>query len=102
MDEVSQWEEYSPVTRLRRYLEGRGIWDKGKEEELMRNLVTEIKRAISRARGELKPHPDEIFRDVYDHLSPRLEKQRQEMWEHLRKYREHYPNLKNHKTGNSM
>ena len=97
MDVVKRWDkEYNPVTRLRSYLEGRGLWDKEKDEELSRRLEAEIKNSMSRATKELKPNIDEMFKDVYDRLPPRLESQRRELWEHLEKYKEHYPNLDSH------
>ena len=54
-------------------------------------MEAEIKQSLKRVRRELKPSLDELFRDVYDELPPRLERQRREMWEHVRKYKEHYP-----------
>jgi len=45
------------------------------------------------ARAEKKPHLDHLFSDVYDQLPPRLEKQRQEMWEMISKYPDHYKPL---------
>ena len=46
---------------------------------------------MQRARAEPKPHIDNLFTDVYDELPPRLEKQRREMWEVVKKYKQHYP-----------
>ena len=46
---------------------------------------------MQKARAELKPPIDDLFTDVYDKLPPRLEKQRQEMWRMVKKYKKHYP-----------
>lgn len=98
MEQVEEWKtRYHPVTRLRGYLEQRGFWDEGREEELRERVMQEIHEAIQHARGELRPHPDYLFKDVYDHLPPRLERQRQEMWAVVNKYPEHYP-LKKHES----
>lgn len=69
------------------------------EEELKQKAKSEVKRAMQVARAEKKPHPDELFTDVYDELPPRLEKQREEMWALVNKYKEHYsPVLKNYES----
>lgn len=103
MDEVRLWEEhYHPVLRLRKYMEGRGLWDQRKDEEMRKSINTEVKTSISRARAELKPNPDEMFTDVYDQVPLSLERQCQQMWEHLKKYKEHYPELKDFEKGNSI
>ena len=89
---MKEWKsKYHPATRLRGHLEQRGLWDEGREEDLRKRMNQEILDAMQRARGELKPHPDYLFEDVYDNLPPRLEQQRQEMWEMVNKYPEHYP-----------
>ena len=46
---------------------------------------------MQKARAEHKPHLDHMFTDVYDQVTPRLEKQRKEMWQVVNKYKEHYP-----------
>ena len=46
---------------------------------------------MKKARAELKPPLDDLFSDVYDKLPPRLEKQREEMWRMVNKYKKHYP-----------
>lgn len=50
-----------------------------------------MKTSLQRARKEPKPCVDELFNDVYDQLPPRLLRQRQQMWEVVNKYKEHYP-----------
>ena len=92
METVEEWEkEYHPVSRFRGYLEGRDLWDAEKEEELRERVARDIKVAMQKAREEIKPHPFKMFTDVYDSLPPHLEKQQKEMWEHVNKYKEHYP-----------
>jgi 2-oxoisovalerate dehydrogenase E1 component alpha subunit len=44
-DEVKSWGVDGPINRFRRYLEGKGLWDKGREEV----QVKESKKAILKA-----------------------------------------------------
>ena len=75
------------------------ICQQDNEEEFKKNVKSEIKRAMQAARVEKKPHPDEVFTDVYDKLPPRLEKQREEMWALMNKYKDHYsPVLKHYES----
>ena len=91
MPQVEQWKNYNATLRLRGYLQQRGLWDEEKEGALRTRVQQEIQNALKRARRELKPHLNEMFSDVYDHLPLRLEAQRREMWEMVNKYSEHYP-----------
>lgn len=92
MDEVKEWKDKScPIMRFRRYLESRGLWDESKEAELLKAAAGEVRRSMQKARSELKPPLDDLFNDVYDKLPPRLEKQREEMWRMVNKYKKHYP-----------
>ena len=62
-----------------------------KEGELLKAAAGEVRRTMQKARSELKPPLDDLFNDVYDKLPPRLEKQREEMWRMVNKYKKHYP-----------
>lgn len=62
-----------------------------KEDELLKRVAAEVRSSMQKARAKPKPHIDHLFTDVYDKLPPRLEKQRQEMWEVVNKYKQHYP-----------
>ena len=64
---------------------------KALETELHDKAVKDVKRSMQRARNEPKPRVDELFNDVYDQLPLRLQRQRKEMWEVVKKYKEHYP-----------
>ena len=47
--------------------------------------------AFQRAEKKKKPSPDLLFTDVFQEMTPPLEKQLKEMKEHVTKYSEHYP-----------
>lgn len=54
-------------------------------------LLTKILNAVAAAEKKRFCKPTEMFEDVFDKTSPLLERQRNEMLEHLKKNREHYP-----------
>ncbi len=62
----------------------------GDDVTVRQKAAEEIKKEMNIARKEKKPHPNEMFTDVYDALPPRLQKQRDEMWAMTDKYKEHY------------
>ena len=62
-----------------------------KEAELLKSAAGEVKRSMQKARADLKPPIDDLFNDVFDKLPPRLEKQREEMWRMVKKYKKYYP-----------
>ena len=47
--------------------------------------------AFARAEKKKKPNPESLFTDVYDKMTPRLEKQLQAMKSHCTQYKEQYP-----------
>ena len=46
---------------------------------------------FQKAERRKKPSPSYLFTDVYEDVPPRLQKQAEEMKQHVEKYREHYP-----------
>ena len=51
--------------------------------------------AFAASEKRLKPSPTHLFTDVYHDVPPHLQKQLNEMKEHVSKYSQHYP-LSNH------
>uniref|UniRef100_A0A915N5D4 2-oxoisovalerate dehydrogenase subunit alpha n=1 Tax=Meloidogyne javanica TaxID=6303 RepID=A0A915N5D4_MELJA len=75
-DEVKEWTELDlPILRYRRFLE--------------------ILESFNNAEKVKKLPPDELFNDVYAEIPEALKKQRTELLNHLEKYGEKYPELKN-------
>lgn len=67
------------------------------EADLKLKATSEIKQAMQEARSKKKPRVDELFKDVYDKSTVRLDKQRDEVWELMGKYKDHYSHtLKHH------
>lgn len=50
-----------------------------------------VMEAFEKAEKRLKPHPDLLFSDVYEEMTPNLNKQKEAMWRHVQQYKEHYP-----------
>lgn len=80
----------SPITRLENYMLKRNLIqadDSSKYREEARNAVRD---ALKAAIGEKKPPIDDLFNDVYDHLTPNIVEQRNELKEHLKKHADKY------------
>ena len=89
---VELWKkEYHPTIRLRNYLTERGLWDEERENAVHTAVSDKLKKGLNRARDERKPHLDFMFEDVHSKLTPRLERQKREMLEHLKEYKDYYP-----------
>jgi 2-oxoisovalerate dehydrogenase E1 component alpha subunit len=92
--EVEAQRQVDPIRRFQKYLELKGWWTK-EEETLHKDKVKkEIRQALAKAEVRDKPALSEIFKDVYDEITPALREQKEELAAHLEKYRDSYP--KNH------
>ncbi|EDN99364.1 hypothetical protein SS1G_02218 [Sclerotinia sclerotiorum 1980 UF-70] len=86
--EVEDWKRRdNPITRLRKYLEKRKVWDEAKEIEARTNIKKEVLKTLSEAEKEKKPPIKSMFEDVYKEMTPDLRAQMQE----LRRVMEEYP-----------
>lgn len=89
--EVEDWKRRdNPITRLRKWMEAKGIWDETKEKEARDSLRKEILKAFSEAEREKKPPIRAMFEDVYEELTEDLKAQMAELKEMLDKYPEEY------------
>lgn len=89
--EVENWKtRYNPITRLRKWLEKKNLWD----EIMEKNTRNEIRRAmlqeLTAAEKEKKAPLKSIFTDVYAELTEEAESQRQELRRIMLKYPEEY------------
>lgn len=86
--EVEDWKRRdNPITRLRKYMQSRGIWDDAKEKELRSSARQEILTAYRKAEKEKKPALAGLMTDVYAEVT---EEQREQMAK-LRGLIERYP-----------
>ncbi|KAL6852410.1 hypothetical protein ACO1O0_006954 [Amphichorda felina] len=89
--EVEDWKRRdNPITRLRKWMEARGMWDDAKEKEARDRLRKEILKGISEAEKEKKPPLRTMFEDTYEELTPDLKAQMQQLRELMEKYPDEY------------
>lgn len=89
--EVEDWKlRDNPITRLRKYLEKRGIWNDEQEENTRIRLKKEILTAFARAEEEKKPSLRYMFEDIYEELTPETRAQMLQLKELLDNYPEEY------------
>ncbi|CAJ0548899.1 Ff.00g025120.m01.CDS01 [Fusarium sp. VM40] len=89
--EVEDWKRRdNPITRLRKWMEAKGIWDEATEKEARSDLRKEILKAFSEAEREKKPPIRGMFEDIYEELTDDLKAQMKELKGMLDKYPEEY------------
>jgi 2-oxoisovalerate dehydrogenase E1 component alpha subunit len=87
--EVEDWKRRdNPITRLRKYLEKKGIWDEDREKDARARLRKDVLQAFNDAEKEKKPPLRSMFEDVYEEMTPTTKAQMKE----LRDVIERYPN----------
>jgi len=89
--EVEDWKRRdNPISRLRKWMEAKGIWDESKEKAARDAIKGAVLRAFSEAEKEKKPPMRAMFEDVYEQLTPDLEKQMKELKRQLDEYPDEY------------
>ena len=96
IDEIQDWQDNNdPVGRLRMYMEDLGCWDTAKDEECKKEMRKEVLKALSEAETKEKAPLSSLFEDVYkcgpEGLPQALAMQEKEMFDHIAKYPDHYP-----------
>lgn len=77
--EVEAWRRRDPLPRLRRYLEGAGLWAEADERALDAELEAEISAAIAVAEAAPPPDRASLFDDVYASPPWHLREQREQL-----------------------
>jgi 2-oxoisovalerate dehydrogenase E1 component alpha subunit len=89
--EVEDWKRRdNPITRLRKYLEKKGIWDEEKEKEARGRLRKEVLKAFADAEKLKKPEIRAMFEDVYEEMTPQTRQQMQELKDIIERYPDEY------------
>lgn len=89
--EVEDWRRRdNPITRLRKYLEARGVWDDEKEKEARGRIRKECLKAFAEAEKEKKPPLRSMFEDVYEEMTPDVKDQMKELRDVIERYPEEY------------
>ena len=74
-EQVTGWLAKDPLTRLEKYLAGRGLLSDGQREQLAAGALEEAKEAFERAEKEADPCLEDTFRYTFASLPPVLERQ---------------------------
>lgn len=74
-DEDSDWEKKDPIVRFRIYLEGKKLWSKAKEDEVIVQAKEDVKVALKEADGVEKQSVTELMDLMYDKKPSNLQEQ---------------------------
>lgn len=89
--EVEDWKRRdNPITRLRKYLENKGLWNDEKEAEARSRIRKDVLKAFGEAEKELKPPLRAMFEDVYEEMTPEIRDQMKELRDVLDRYPAEY------------
>lgn len=87
--DVEDWKRRdNPITRFRKFLELRDLWNEEKEKDARDSIRKEVLKAFSKAEKAKRPPIGSMFEDIYKDLTPDLIAQKEE----LRRIIEAYPN----------
>ena len=85
-EERSKWPLGDPIVRLKTHLETMGEWDEARQESLEKECVAQVREQAREAEAKgilgdgLRHHSFEsMFDDVFEHLPPHLQQQRDQM-----------------------
>jgi len=89
--EVEDWKRRdNPITRLRKWLEDKELWDDAQEKELRSATRKEVLRAFEEAEKEKKPSLRNAFEGVWEELTEEQRGHVQEMRDIVRRYPKEY------------
>ena len=90
--EVEEWRRRdNPITRLRKYLERRGIWDDEHDREARASIRAAVLAAFGAAeKADTKPALREMFTDVYEDLTDDARDQMAQLKDILDRYPAEY------------
>ncbi|MBI4403192.1 MAG: pyruvate dehydrogenase (acetyl-transferring) E1 component subunit alpha [Deltaproteobacteria bacterium] len=73
---TDEWKKKDPIERFRKYLTNQKLWSDKKDKELEEQLKNELVELAGKAEKVSQPTIESLFDDVYEKLTPQLEKQR--------------------------
>lgn len=89
--EVEDWKRRdNPITRLRKWMERKGIWDEEQEKDARSSIRKDVLHAMSEAEKEKKPALREMFTDIYEELTQEQKEQMEQLRSIVDKYPEEY------------
>ncbi|KKY24381.1 putative 2-oxoisovalerate dehydrogenase alpha subunit [Phaeomoniella chlamydospora] len=89
--EVEQWKRRdNPITRLRKWLEGQGLWNDQMEQEERSKLRKEVLKEFSAAENEKQPPLVSMWTDMYEELTDEAKTQIKELRDIIERYPDEY------------
>ncbi|MBN9388766.1 MAG: thiamine pyrophosphate-dependent dehydrogenase E1 component subunit alpha [Chloroflexi bacterium] len=77
--EVEYWMHRDPTLRLKNYLIEQGVWSEEKDKQLLEDVEKYVNEQADIAYNHPTPGPDGMFNNVFEKLTPRMLKQREEL-----------------------
>ena len=97
--EVDSWRRRdNPITRLRKWMEGKGLWSAEQEREEQERVKAEVLAAFNRAEREKRPPLRAMFEDVYERVTEEQEEQIAKLKDVLERYPGEY-DVENYERG---
>ena len=97
--EVDSWRRRdNPITRLRKWIEGKGLWSAEQEREEQERVKAEVLAAFNEAEREKRPPLRAMFEDVYEHVTEEQEEQIARLKDVLERYPGEY-DVENYERG---
>lgn len=87
-EEEEEWSQKDPITRFRKYLEDKDLWDDAKQEDLEASVKDKIDDAVQRFEKEAEElsTPEYMFANAYIENPPYLERQKKELLAHFEEW----------------
>ncbi len=73
--EVEAWKKRDPVVRMRKFLEGRKLWNAKKEAELLAKVDKQVSAAVSEYESVPKQDVEDVFKYQYSDMPKFLQQQ---------------------------
>jgi len=74
-EEIEPWKPLDPFVRLRLYLKEKGLWSEEVEQRFTEEAQKQIDEAVKEAEAVPPPTVEDIFRYVYEEMTPQLKEQ---------------------------
>ena len=89
--DVEEWKRRdNPISRLRKWMERKGLWNEDQEKELRTSIRKEVLQELTAAQKAKKPPIKSMFDDVYEEITPEARGQMKELKRIIEKYPNEY------------
>ncbi|KIW04373.1 uncharacterized protein PV09_04657 [Verruconis gallopava] len=89
--EIESWKRRdNPITRLRKWMENRGMWDEEREKSLQEETKKEVMKAFNKAEREKLPAIRHMMTDTYEELLPEQIEQLEALKDIIERYPDEY------------